>query len=383
MAIKRAQSSVLSGINSNANGFIFPTYNNVSAKYISQATSSITLTGGSSSGTTITVASTTGLLVNHKVTVTAGTGSFATNTVVSSILSSTQFTVNTTPSVALSGATISASTLLYLSSTSWTRPSNVHWIDLLLVGGGGSSAQTRTGGNGFGGFCARGGGGGGGGAVSQINQFYVGDYDLWYIVIAGNSATSSYGSDDCNGDSWGRCGNPTIFSPITSSYLIASLTGTDNSNLRRTLVAPGGGGGGHGCGSTGPIGLGSGGGAGANNGNNYRGIPDTDNGRIGWQAFGSRGVATGNNVWCNGGAGGGGAAAVASGSTGGSGKTVTSPFSGTYGGGGGGGAVASSGGSGGGGANGVAGTNGTGGGGGGGGLTGGTGRIEIRMYYSS
>ncbi len=275
----------------------------------------------------------------------------------------------------------------YTSSTTWSRPSNVHWIDIALVGGGGSSSQTVTGGNGSGGSTSRRGGGGGGGAVIQVNNFYVGDYDTWYIIIGGNSALSTYGPNDCNGNSWGKSGNPTIFSPISSSYAITSLSGTDNSNLRRTLIAPGGGGGGHPCGSPGPLSLATAGGTGSNEaGDTLMFIPNTDtDGKVPWQGYGGRGGVSGNHFAPGG--GGGGAGATASASTGGTGRTLTSPFSTCYGGGGAGGGGTSGGC--GGGTPGVQGTNGTGGGGGAGSgartvsLTGGTGRIEIRQWFSS
>lgn len=64
------------------------------------------LTGASSSGTTITVNSTTDLRVGMPVVVSAGTGSFAANTTISSITNSTQFEVSAAPDVALSGATV-------------------------------------------------------------------------------------------------------------------------------------------------------------------------------------------------------------------------------------------------------------------------------------
>ena len=68
----------------------------------------ITMTTGSSSGTTITVASTAGLLVNSVVSVSAGTGAFPANTVVTNVISATQFKVNAIPTTVLSGATIYA-----------------------------------------------------------------------------------------------------------------------------------------------------------------------------------------------------------------------------------------------------------------------------------
>jgi formylglycine-generating enzyme required for sulfatase activity len=65
-----------------------------------------TFTGVNSSGTTITVSSTDNLRVGMPVRVTAGTGVFAANSVISSILSSTQFTVSATPTTTLSNASI-------------------------------------------------------------------------------------------------------------------------------------------------------------------------------------------------------------------------------------------------------------------------------------
>lgn len=317
MAIKRAQASVLSGINSAANGWIDSSYNSVQARHIPQAFGSI---------------------------------------------------------------------VAYTTSTTWTRPTNVHFIDIALVGGGGSSSQTVTGANGSGGTTSRRGGGGGGGAVIQVTRFYVGDFNTWFIIIGGNSAVSSYANNDCNGNSWGRSGNPTIFSPTSSSYAITSLTGVDNSTLRRTLIAPGGGGGGHPCGSSGPISMVSSGGNGSNNpSETFRGIPNTGGGgKTPWQGYGGRGGVAGSQTAPGG--GGGGSGATASGSTGGTGRTLQTPFTTCFGGGGAGGGSSSA--TCGGGANNV-GTNGTGGGGGAGssartaGRTGGTGRIEIREWFSS
>lgn len=65
-------------------------------------------TGGSSVGTTVTVASTATLYPGMRVTVTAGTGAFAIDSRIVSILSPTQFTVSAVPITGLSGATITA-----------------------------------------------------------------------------------------------------------------------------------------------------------------------------------------------------------------------------------------------------------------------------------
>jgi len=64
------------------------------------------LIGASSSGTTVTVSSTANLRAGMPVVVSSGTGTFAANTVISSISSATQFVVSATPSTALSNATV-------------------------------------------------------------------------------------------------------------------------------------------------------------------------------------------------------------------------------------------------------------------------------------
>ncbi|MEN9621785.1 MAG: hypothetical protein RLZZ67_219 [Candidatus Parcubacteria bacterium] len=75
---------------------IIGTKANNTAAYTSSA-------GATSSGTIITVASTTNLVVGMAVTVTAGVGSFAWNTTVMSITNATTFVVSAAPTVALSG----------------------------------------------------------------------------------------------------------------------------------------------------------------------------------------------------------------------------------------------------------------------------------------
>lgn len=59
--------------------------------------------GATSSGSTVTVGSTTGLAVGMTVEVTSGTGAFAANTTVTSIPTSTTFIVSAAPTTALSG----------------------------------------------------------------------------------------------------------------------------------------------------------------------------------------------------------------------------------------------------------------------------------------
>jgi hypothetical protein len=62
--------------------------------------------GASSSGNVITVPSTIGVYENGVPVVLSGTGAFAPGTTVTGILSSTQFTVNNVPTIALSGAQV-------------------------------------------------------------------------------------------------------------------------------------------------------------------------------------------------------------------------------------------------------------------------------------
>ena len=65
-----------------------------------------TITGGSSTGTTVTVANVTNVLPGMAVSVTAGDGTVTANATVVSIDSATTFTLSETPSVDLSGATV-------------------------------------------------------------------------------------------------------------------------------------------------------------------------------------------------------------------------------------------------------------------------------------
>lgn len=68
--------------------------------------STLTMTSGASTGTTVTVLSTANLAYGAFPTITAGTGAFAAGTFVTGVLSDTQFTINLTPSTPLSNATI-------------------------------------------------------------------------------------------------------------------------------------------------------------------------------------------------------------------------------------------------------------------------------------
>ncbi|MCX6314316.1 MAG: fibronectin type III domain-containing protein [Sphingobacteriales bacterium] len=108
--------------NGNITGSGTVVYNNTN-NYTSSA-------GATSATTTITVASTLGLVTGMTVTVTAGTGTFAAATTVSSITNATTFVVTATPTVALSGGatvvsgTITGNSKLVYNSTNTAQTAN-------------------------------------------------------------------------------------------------------------------------------------------------------------------------------------------------------------------------------------------------------------------
>ena len=92
----------------------------------------------SSSGTTITVTSTTNLDTGMVVKVTAGTGSFLPGTKVVSITDLTTFVVSKTPTTALSGATVTGAAVL----TNYTSPVNLSSTKPILLFTGNGQAFT-------------------------------------------------------------------------------------------------------------------------------------------------------------------------------------------------------------------------------------------------
>ena len=89
-----------SNITQPINGGLFFNLNQTALTYLSSS-------GATSTGTTVTVPSTTGLAVGMTVTVTSGIGLFAPNTTVLSISGGTNFVVSSAPITPLSGATVS------------------------------------------------------------------------------------------------------------------------------------------------------------------------------------------------------------------------------------------------------------------------------------
>lgn len=94
------------GLNANINShdaaWVFVKFRVGATDYTSTATAT-------SSGTTITVNTTSGLRVGMPVWVASGTGAFTSNSVITAILNQTQFTVNETPSTPLNNAVVRAS----------------------------------------------------------------------------------------------------------------------------------------------------------------------------------------------------------------------------------------------------------------------------------
>jgi formylglycine-generating enzyme required for sulfatase activity len=105
-----------------------------------------TFTGVSSSGTTVTVSSTANLRVGMPLRVTSGTGAFAANTVISSIINATQFVVSATPTTQLSGAGIECIRIwehARLNNTGHTAPSGSTIDAGLLTPGSAFNATTN------------------------------------------------------------------------------------------------------------------------------------------------------------------------------------------------------------------------------------------------
>jgi hypothetical protein len=209
----------------------------------------------------------------------------------------------------------------FTSNTTWTRPSRVQFVDLILVGGGGGGGASNYG------------GGGGGGNVYYIKKFFVGDYNTWYAIIgqggAGGNETGFNGTSSTFGDT----GGPTIFSPDVSSF---TYTSYNTVGTTRTIICPGGGGGG----TNGGFGFMTGSGGGSGSGAGFGSV-----GRISGDQYWNPGYGYNGGAGAISGAGGGGspiaqggAASTNVGGNGANGVTLEAPLPAGYvfGGGGGG-----------------------------------------------
>ena len=97
----------------------------------------ITMTSASSTGGTITVASTTGLSPGDAVKITSGTGAFhATNpTYVTGVINTTTFTVEPVPVTPLSGATVKTGYVTYGTNNNNFVPGNIVNVDTITPAG--------------------------------------------------------------------------------------------------------------------------------------------------------------------------------------------------------------------------------------------------------
>jgi hypothetical protein len=201
----------------------------------------------------------------------------------------------------------------FISNQTYTRPPNVNFVDLIMVGGGG------------GGGAANYGGGGGGGAVFYIKKFFVGDFSSWNIIIGAGGAGGNEAGFNGQAATFGDTGGPTFFSPDVSSFTYSAY---NTVGTTRTIVCPGGGGGG-------PAGVfgfmtGSGGGSGS-------GVGAGSIGRISGDQFWNPGWGFNGGAGASGGSGGGGSTISAGGNAstniggnGANGVNLTAPVPSTF-----------------------------------------------------
>jgi len=205
------------------------------------------------------------------------------------------------------------SPIFFTSNQTWTRPSNVNYVDLIMVGGGG------------GGGAGNYGGGGGGGAVYYIKKFFVGDFSSWNIILGAGGAGGNEAGFNGQAATFGDTGGPTFFSPDVSTF---TYTNYNTVGTTRTIVCPGGGGGG-------PAGVfgfmtGSGGGSGS-------GVGAGSIGRISGDQFWNPGWGFNGGAGATSAAGGGGStiatggnASTNIGGNGAPGVTLNAPIPATF-----------------------------------------------------
>ena len=203
--------------------------------------------------------------------------------------------------------------IFFTSNITWTRPSNINFVDLVMVGGGG------------GGGAGNYGGGGGGGAVYYIKKFYVGDFSSWNIILGVGGAGGNEAGFNGQAATFGDTGGPTIFSPTVSTF---TYTDYNTVGTTRTIICPGGGGGG-------PANVfgfmtGSGGGSGS-------GVGSGSIGRISGDQFWNPGWGFNGGAGASGASGGGGStvstggnASTNVGGNGAPGVNLTAPLPGTF-----------------------------------------------------
>ena len=107
----------------------------------------------------------------------------------------------------------------FTADGTWTKPSNVEWIDVILVGGGGGGGGSDTG--------AESGGGGGGGQVMTRRKRVT---DNVTVVIGDGGAGGAAGDNDGNGNDRGRA----------TASRISERAGPDATRSQRTWIGPSG-----------------------------------------------------------------------------------------------------------------------------------------------
>ena len=191
----------------------------------------------------------------------------------------------------------------FTASGNWTRPNNISYIEILMVGGGGGGGGGANASSGN-----RKGGGGGGGSI-VYGKMYVANFNDWRIVV-GAGGTGGYGSSDCGNYLWGHIGRPSVFGPL-NSY----TPDETNSFAGFGITASGGGGGAHPCGGQGIWSATQGG-----SGTRQSSTNGDFGGNPSYGAWGKGGAAaSGDDSF---GGGGGSMTNTGSGQTGGSGPTI-------------------------------------------------------------
>lgn len=139
-----------------------------------------------------------------------------------------------------------------LTNTSWTAPTGVTQVEVLVVGGGGGGGGNKAG------------GGGGGGVI--YNSAYTVTPGSSYTVTVGAGGAGANGSTNA-----GSTGGSSVFDALTATGGGGGATDTANTPNNGIAGASGGGGARGGTGGAGTAALGFSGGNASNNANGYAG----------------------------------------------------------------------------------------------------------------
>jgi hypothetical protein len=171
----------------------------------------IGLTGGVTNGTIDTLTAAVGEVRNNYLTATVGKR------------------FNTATGLHFRQDIFIPSSQIDTSIKTWTRPKNVKWVEVLIVGGGGSGGSGRAA------QAVSSSGGGGGGAV-LYTRVYVADYDTWYIKCGLGAGQNLLNQNSSNFNSWGKPGSSSIFSPIPITWSYDYEIATDGLRDTNTIT---------------------------------------------------------------------------------------------------------------------------------------------------